>query len=242
MRFALRGLAILLAAATITSVTVKDSAATPVCCVVPDNGAGTAAIPPLGCSYLGQMAMINGLPAGATIQINSDIKALAHGFAGPGGTLGGTRQEWGGQITMTMMGTGTLFGFNRVIVLPLPSPQQETHSAPRTPFAPVQSFNEDLYFLQGQVTGDPDFDLLRITAGSGFGQPSPGHTILGQTGGGWAVDSFFDIYYRIDFVGKPGSVLSGYSGSTTGTNRHLLCPGSVSVTESAWGALKSLYR
>jgi hypothetical protein len=33
------------------------------------------------------------------------------------------------------------------------------------------------------------------------------------------VDSFFDITYRIDFVGAPGGQLAGMSGSTTGTIR-----------------------
>src|SRR6185436_526698 len=68
--------------------------------------------------------------------------------------------------------------------------------------------------------GDPDFDLLRVTAGNDFGMPSPGHTTLTQLpGGNWDVDSFFDITYRIDFVGKAGGPFGGMSGSTTGTIR-----------------------
>jgi hypothetical protein len=53
--------------------------------------------------------------------------------------------------------------------------------------------------------------------------PSPGHTTLTQTGGttgtAWNVDSFFDITYRIDFVGSPVGPLAGRSGSTTATIR-----------------------
>jgi hypothetical protein len=50
--------------------------------------------------------------------------------------------------------------------------------------------------------------------------PSPGHTTLTQLPNTeWAVDSFFDITYRIDFVGSPGGPLGGMSGSTTGTIR-----------------------
>ena len=68
--------------------------------------------------------------------------------------------------------------------------------------------------------GDPDFDLLRITAGTDYGLPSPGHTTLRQVpGGDWAVDSFFDVTYRIDFVGRAGGPVAGMSGSTTGTIR-----------------------
>jgi hypothetical protein len=82
-----------------------------------------------------------------------------------------------------------------------------------------------MVLIQGQLpTGDPDFDLLQITAGAGAGLPlpSPGHTTLtrqGPPGSSWAVDSFFDIFYQINFTGKPGGTLGGYSGSTTGTIR-----------------------
>jgi hypothetical protein len=48
--------------------------------------------------------------------------------------------------------------------------------------------------------------------------PSPGHTILIEQGrGDFQVDSFFDITYRIDFVGAIGSQLEDYAGSTMGT-------------------------
>lgn len=79
--------------------------------------------------------------------------------------------------------------------------------------------------MQGQVSGDPDFDLLRITAGTSFGLPSPGQTTLTDLGGGnWFVDSFFDITYRIDFIGAPGGILAGMSGSTTGTDPYTFVP------------------
>lgn len=97
----------------------------------------------------------------------------------------------------------------------------QIHTSPRTPGNPVQSFDTDMIQLQGQLPpGDPDFDLLRFTAGAGFGLPSPGHTTLTQLpDGNWHIDSFFDITYRIDFVGAPGGSYAGQSGSTTGTVR-----------------------
>jgi hypothetical protein len=55
--------------------------------------------------------------------------------------------------------------------------------------------------------------------------PSPGQTTLTDLGGGnWFVDSFFDINYRIDFVGAPGGALAGMSGSTTATDRYTFVP------------------
>jgi hypothetical protein len=83
----------------------------------------------------------------------------------------------------------------------------------------------DLMRMQGQLPpGDPDFDLLRITAGTDFGMPSPGQSTLLQSGPNWNVDSFFDVTYRIDFVGHPGGPFGGMSGSTTATVRIVIEP------------------
>jgi len=99
------------------------------------------------------------------------------------------------------------------------------HNNLRTPGSPIQSFDTDLAQMQAQLGPvDPDFDLLRISAGTNFGLPSPGHTTLTQSGSSWAVDSFFDVTYRIDFVGHPGSPFGGESGSTTGTVRIVVAP------------------
>ena len=206
-------------------------------CVVPDNGGGTVTLPPAGCDYLSPSdvhEIVNGLPPGTTIQLGAIHRKFICGSQPasvcsfgppipgvdcdqPGGSLGGEEECSDSELAMTLHGTGALAGWNRTITLPIGF---ETHTAPRTPGAPTQSFDTQMFRLFGQTTGDPDFDLLRITAGNDFGLPSPGHTTLRSIGGGnWAVDSFFDITYRIDFVGHPGGHVGGMSGSTTGTIR-----------------------
>ena len=74
----------------------------------------------------------------------------------------------------------------------------------RSPGDAEQAFDTDLFRLEGTLMGDPDFDLLRIVAGTDYGLPSPGHTTLtrlGPPGNDFMVDSFFDVTYRIEFQG-----------------------------------------
>lgn len=196
--------------------------------VVSDNGSGTGHIP-VHAAYNqeGPMKIIDGLPVGTTIELHGTLTSPASTLEGAGGTLGGTAgTSTGSTFVWTLQGTDSLKGFERFVAVPV---SLEVHAAPRTLASPAQSFNTNLYYMQGQITGDPDFDLLRVTAGSGFGMPSPGHTTFTQAGSAWAVDSFFDITYRIDFVGTPGGHVAGMSGSTTQTVR-IFIPEPVTVT------------
>ena len=188
-------------------------------CVAPDNGGGTATQPAL-CPFDNNdlWFISNGLPPGTTIECTPLVHSIAGVIEAPGGGLGGTQSQFSAQMQFKMNGTGAFLGYTRVVNMPLPVNQ--THHGPRLPFSSPQLFPTDFFGMQGQLPpGDPDFDLLRITAGTSFGMPSPGHTTLTQTGGNWNVESFFDITYRIDFVGNPGGPFAGMSGSTTGIGR-----------------------
>lgn len=227
---------------------------------VPDNGSGTARVPIMA-DYVAQTPMVidAGLPLGTTIQITAVLKTPVVYAEQPGGSLGGTKSGGGGAglFSWQMTGTGALLGFNRSITFPVNASSVasfadpafsvigadfEVHTAPRTLAAPFQSFDTDMFRLFGNrvnpAAADPDFDLLRVVAGSDFGLPGPGHTNLLQSGPNWQADSFFDIFYRIDFVGAPGGALGGMSGSSTHQVR--LSLGDRIVPEPASCALASL--
>jgi len=188
---------------------------------VPDNGNGTADLPPVGLQYViasgaPPMVIENGFPAGTTIEIDAILEQFVGASENPGGNLGGMIQTYSADFVMPMTGTGVLAGFNRQITRPV---AVETHSAPRTPFDAVQSFAREFVSMEVEIFGDPDFDLLRIRIGTDFGLPAPGHTTLTDLGTEFQVDSFFDVVYEIEFVGAPGSVLEGFSGVTEGQTR-----------------------
>ena len=193
-------------------------------CIVPDSS-GTAALPPAGCTYTtpnGDLQISNGLPGSTTIDIDASLHTFFSVVTAPGGNLGGETETYNAVLQMPMVGTGSLAGFNRFLAMQV---SNQSESAPRVPNAPVQTFGRDMFSMTGQIFGDPDFDFLRITAGTAFGLPSPGSTTLTRLGGvgsNWNVDSFFDIHYEIDFQGAPGSILEGFGGTTTGVTRFQL--------------------
>ena len=204
----------------------------PGCCLDVDNGSGTVDLP-AECPYTAPyepMYIIDGLPPGTTIELIPlfgdffcDMGTPCSGLLplpdceGTGGTLGGNFQCFEATLDLTVSGIGVLTGFSRHLAVSVSS---EIHTAPRTPGNPLQTFSTVMFRLQGQLFGDPDFCEFIVTGGTDYGLPSPGETTLIELpGGDFAVDSFFDITYQIQFQGCPGSVLDGYAGVTTATIR-----------------------
>ena len=204
-------------------------------CTAPDNGSGTITLPPLNCEYVAPdepMLIIDGLPPGTTIELDPILDwficsnpVICSMPLGPGqcetagGSLGGDGCCADATLDLTVTGTGDLTGFSRHLAVPV---ALEAHSGPRTPGDPVQTFDRDMYRLQGQLFGDPDFCEFIVTAGTDFGLPGPGQTTLTKLpSGDFAVDSFFDITYQIEFEGCPDSQLADYAGTTTATTRLL---------------------
>jgi len=212
------------------------------CCLLPENGGGTADLPP-NCpiGYNGLGVIDQGFPAGSSLLVVARLHSFTGVVAAPGGLLSGETQQWQGTLDLTLTGTGIFSSYARFLQLPVIG---ETHSAPRVPFAAVQSFNTLLFTMQGQLLGDVDFDLFRVTAGNGFGMPSPGQTTLTTSSGAWLVDSYLDITYRVDLIGRSPGTFGGYSGSSTNVLEHFtMCHEEATpTTRSTWGAMKVRYR
>jgi hypothetical protein len=187
-------------------------------CQLPDNGLGTVTIPP-DCpeGFKGPMQIVDGLPPGTTLEIDAVLTDFANIVEAPGGTLGGMTHLFEAWLHWDVSGTGELAGFARTLAIFV---EGEIHTGPRNPGDPIQEFEQVLFDLHGTHYGDPDFCVLSVAAGNVFGLPSPGHCTLTELpSGDFAVDSFFDVTYRIEFEGCPGSQLEDLSGVTLDTRR-----------------------
>ena len=199
-------------------------------CTAPDNGTGTIDWP-ANCPFASAeevWMIIDSLPPGTTIELDGPLTELVCDgpslcSAGnppgmceqPGGSLGGTISCFSATLDVDVTGTGELTGFTRHLAIPV---EMEVHTGPRNPSYPQQTFPTDMFRLQGEIVGDPDFSLLIITGGTDFGLPSPGVSeITLLPSDDFNVDSFFDITYQIEFEGAPGSQLEGLAGTTTAT-------------------------
>lgn len=161
-------------------------------CVAPDNGGGTVSLP-ANCPYVnegGTLDIIDGLPPGATIESDFWVESFFDVFVELGSPPAGETITCKATMRLQMTGTGSLTGYSRDdIMFPV---SLTMITMPRIPGEKIQAFPCELQTLSGNLMGDPDFDLLELSAGNEFGLPSPGHTTLTQLPDGrWNVDSFF---------------------------------------------------
>jgi hypothetical protein len=202
------------------------------CCEEPDTSSGTITFPGLGCVYRNPdepLIIDGGLPAGTTIEAFAELDGFTSLVTGSGGVLGGEFSQFDADLELAISGTGALAGFNRFITVPMSG---QADLASRTRNDAVQSFETEMVELDGQLFGDPDFDSIQVRFGRNFGFAGAGMatlTRLGPVGANFMVDSFFDIVYRIDFAGAPGSALEGFSGSSYGFVDLFCCNSSPTV-------------
>lgn len=171
------------------------------------NVGGTARLPAGG--YVSPADIHAWLRAGG--KVTAEMKMYHGGFGlaivRGGGILGGEIETYPSSLVFTINGTGPLQGWSRTIVV---RANCETHLAPRTPGESIQSFDTNMYRIEGGITNDPDFEYLQVVAGTGNGFDSPGHTTLyRQKDGSWLVDSNFQINYQIKYKGARGGRLDG---------------------------------
>jgi hypothetical protein len=125
-------------------------------------------------------------------------------------------QTFSAILTVHIEGRDGLEGYMRDLDLPVLC---EIHNGSINPEDPAQTIDTEMVSLSlaSPLFGDPDFESLTIIGGTSNGMPSPGKTeITKLPSGDFAVDSFFDITYQIEFEGAPGSPLEGVVGGGGG--------------------------
>ncbi len=184
-------------------------------CIEPNNGTGVPSLPG-SCTYTfpnGPISATAGLPEGSTLEFLLSFDSFFDISYEEGGNLGGEIIRFKATAHIAVEGTGALAGFVRNMSAVA---NFEIHRAAHPP-EPGHVIETELVSMDLAVATDPDFDWLGIAAGSAYDLPSPGITKISERDdGNFNVDSFFDIFYEISFVGAPGSALEGMSGPTTG--------------------------
>ncbi|HEX6900633.1 MAG TPA: hypothetical protein VF789_12990 [Thermoanaerobaculia bacterium] len=123
-----------------------------------------------------------------------------------GGTLGGTREL--GRSTLHIR----LLCPQQVAEFEIPA-NFEVHAAPHPEEVKEMSFDTDMYAIEGRATDVGPFASFQLVGGTSNGFKSPGHTsLIPARDGALAVDSTFNIGYRIVFEGAKDGPLGGASG------------------------------
>ncbi len=159
----------------------------------------------------GPLVATEGLPAGSSLEFDVSYDSFFDIVVANGGNLGGQIITFSANSTIDVTGTGALATFGRMLSA---QADFEVHTAPHSG---EQTIDIELVSMSLSLPpGDPDFNMLEIRGGTSFGLPGTGKAKFSQlSNGDWTVDSFFDIVYRIDFQGSPGSILQDMGGSTT---------------------------
>ena len=122
-----------------------------------------------------------------------------------GGNLGGTIEN-GRSILRAR-----LFCPELVAVFDIPA-DFVVHSAPHPEEVQPMSFETQMNSIRGVARDVGPFAYFSLVGGDANGFPSPGRTSLIRAEDGYAVDSTFNIGYRIEWVGAPDGPLAGGRG------------------------------
>lgn len=142
--------------------------------------------------------------------------AIAHGRLNLlrtdiGGSLGGTREVGTSILRVHLLCP------EEIAVLDIPA-DFEVHTAPHPEEIVEMSFDTQMHSIEGVITDTELFSSFHLVGGTAHGYESNGHTtLLKDEAGNLAVDSTFNIGYRVEFTGAEGGPLEGASGSTEGS-------------------------
>jgi hypothetical protein len=124
-----------------------------------------------------------------------------------GGSLGGTRES------ATSVLWARILCPQGETVLEIPA-NFVVDTAPHPEEVQAMSFDTDMHSIEGKIADTGIFASFHIIGGTANGYPSPGHTsLIPMDDGSFAVDSTFNVGYRIEFVGAKGGPLDGASGT-----------------------------
>lgn len=184
--------------------------------VTPD-AKGWVCLPPVEAEYVAYLVdMFHSLPDPSW---KADVKHQRFVNACkqvPGGSLGGDVETFDSDLAVEVKpANGSALAAEAVTVhIPVHS---VAHTSKQDAGAPRQTLSTTMWSLQGRVENSGGWKYFAVVAGDENGLPSPGETTLTRLPNGRvAVESFFKIHYRVEYVGDENGPYAGLEGSGEG--------------------------
>lgn len=215
MRFYVRSsvLSVLLAGVLLAAVPVV--AEQPV--EVKPNADGWVCLPPVDAEYVAFLVeMFHSLPDPSWKAEVKHQRFVNNCKQETGGSLGGDVETFDSDVAVTVTRADGTAAKAESLTVHIPV-RSITHTSKQDLGAERQTLETAMWNLEGRIENQGGWKYFAVVAGEENGLPSPGETILTRLeNGNVAVESFFKIRYRVEYIGAEDGPYAGLEGSGEG--------------------------
>lgn len=184
--------------------------------VTPDSN-GWVCLPPVDAEYVALLVkMFHSLPDPSWKANVKHQRFINSCKQVQGGSLGGDVETFDSDVAVTVDRADGAATANEGLTVHIPV-RSITHTSKQDPGARRQTLQTTMWNLEGRIENQGGWKYFAVTAGDENGLPSPGETTLTRLeNGNVAVESFFKIRYRVEYIGAEDGPYAGLQGSGEG--------------------------
>lgn len=185
--------------------------------VVPPDASGWVCLPPVEAEYVAYLVkMFHSLPDPSWKANVKHQRFVNSCKQEPGGSLGGDVETFDSDVAVTVTKADGSVAAEEGLTVHIPV-RSITHTSKQDPGAKRQTLQTAMWNLEGRIENQGGWKYFAVIAGEENGLPSPGETTLTRLeDGNVAVESFFKIRYRVEYLGAEDGPYAGLQGSGEG--------------------------